>query len=352
MSKKSHRNAASSPGSTSSLPHRTTARNQSDLADALAARIPGYSKERFPHLQLDQDAALRLLDLVDPAFRKWVGPDKIQSFIGKLEALHVSAYTEHMRSPRNLRSNVNLEKLSKEIDRFHDTLLMIESTLSPLFNATSILFESNPLWKSFDPPGAPPRDFDSSLDDLIRSSQYLQSIVIKIHSLARDFEEISLDAQEDFFFRGKSGRERRAFQTIYAFIKKGGGFGATTFIARQIAAIYKLTFGSSVTYSRLKNDYSRAQKRKKLTSTERQFHDGNSLRFACVLIRELRLDDFMERDLLTDRDAPFPWLETAKGIQNNPWEQVKNKIGTIWENDKKRPNKSQIFSWMTPETSK
>ena len=229
------------------------------------------------------------------------------------------------------------------------------TSCSLTFDAISTLFVApfagGPLGTFYDG-GDSPREFNSTIFEMINASHYLQLLIIKIKWISEVFEGMTPDEQEDFFFRGRSDRERRAFQTIFSFVKKGGGVGPTAFIARQIATVYKLTFESPVSYSRLKHLDTLEERGNKLTSTERQFHDGNSLRFACVLIRELRLDDFMERDLLTDRDAPFPWLETAKGIQNNPWEQVKNKIGTIWENDKKRPNKSQIFSWMTPETSK
>lgn len=311
---------------------------------------------------VNEPALDRIFDLVnspDTQAKKQIPFDKIKlpNVLEGFRQLYRLALAEHAKNSRELRSTIDkavsqlqndlasLQKRLTSIDQFGELFQAITLDLH-LQQKTELVPFSDTLMRLHD-----------SLNETQAVTNHLQRCIV-------DFDRMNEPQQLEWASGGKSELERQVRSLLYSYFRKRSVLGPETVTARGIAQLYEFIYENPVSFSRTKMEFS--------SNRRRQFHDGLPLRFACAVIQQLKLYEFMappkvqgvsmysglsspaagRRKVydygdpvpggIANPDHPFPW-ETRQDEQSvqehgddNPWESIKNTIAGVWEKDKLR----------------
>ena len=297
---------------------------------------------------ITEDMAQAILDEADPDAHFVKSDADFQLFLTGLRDLYLKAFGEYSRRSRELRSSLNKKKIGKIIENIRGWRALLDE-LDPakdFFQATSVYRKAL----------APPKDSDSNyrqnddrlpfhsdvsarLDDAI--VEYID-ILEHAQKCLNDFDGLSAEQQNKFFFVGENPLAAQAVKAMYPFLRKGG-LEPEHYIARNIANIYRRIMGSDISYNNIPKDQAVYDDGERVPHGSRQFYDGLGLKLVCVIVRELKLYEFITVGAPSDPTAPFPWQEQEIDGKPNPWEATKNRFANIWENDKKRADRGELF---------
>lgn len=294
------------------------------------------------------DMAQAILDEADLDAHFVKSDADFQLFLTGLRDLYVKAFGEHSRRSRELRSSLNKKKISKIINKIRRWRALLDD-LDPakeFFQATSVyrraLAPLNDGDSSFRQNGGRlpfHSDVSARLDDAI--VEYVD-ILEHAQKCLNDFDGLSAEPQDKFFFVDENPLAAQAVRAMYPFLRKGG-LDPEHYIARNIANIYLRITGRTIPYNNILKDRAVYDDGERVPPGSRQFHDGLGLKLVCVIVRELKLHEYISVGAPSDHTAPFPWQEQEIDGKPNPWEVTKNRFANIWENDKKRADRGELF---------
>jgi len=321
-------------------------------------------------LKLPHDLLEKILDKIKA--NREIPPEKLNGTIDRLEILYSLAVVHQQYSSRQMRSDLDLatKDILREIRKLQATLRNAAWMAEPLRLAAIHAWTENKRPQTSAQTGRTELVIPS--DSLQRIEQPLNELtrtLVHLQDTARDYDLLGGDsALLNWIGQGNTETGQLVRAELSTYFKKGGGIKPDTLIIRHIAELYEYAFDQkfSVTSSAGKASYeeklgdlelegldTRADSPKRVSRPPQ--YEGNALRFACVVINCLGLQNIIvpyeqsdlgyEPSVTGDREPDkydlinYNRTFALRG-RSVPYQHLADRIGHIWKNEAKRERRA------------
>lgn len=296
---------------------------------------------------ITEEMAQAILNEVDLDGTFVQSDEEFKVFLEGLRELYLIAFGEFSRRSKELRSLVDTTMLEDTAE----TITEWRTYLDRLEPAVEFLQASSVYRRAVLSSG------DSNQSNYVEELPFFSDVSARLNEAIIQYAELINYAQQRFiefdsldptqkqtlFFEDLNPLAAQAMRAMYPFLRDGKALQPEHYIARSIANLYRSITGQAIPYNGVPKDMSIYQKGERVAHGSRQFYDGVGLRLLCVIIRDLKLYDFITKGAPSDPNSPFPWQELDIDGKSNPWEVTKNRFANIWDNDKKRADRDHLF---------
>lgn len=318
-------------------------------------------------LKLPHDLLEKVLDQIQA--NREIPPEKLIGTTDRLELLYSLAVVHQQYSSRQMRSDLDLatKDLLREIRKLQATLRNTAWMEEPLrLAAIHAWTESKRQQSSAQTERTELFIPSDGLQQIEQPLNQLTETLAHLQDTASDYDLLGDDsALLKWIERGNTDTGQLVRAELSTYFKKGGGIRPDTLIIRRIAELYEHAFDQkfSVTSSAGKVSYEEklgdlaldgldtgADSSKKVSKPPQ--YEGNALRFACVVINCLGLQNIIipletrnPADDATATDDKENYNRTfALQGRSVPYERLADRVGHIWKNEAKRKRKASSSS--------
>ena len=283
-----------------------------------------------------------------------IAPTKHQGVIERLRELYLAVHTEHRLAPMNTRTKLDktlkpLLRQSRDLQQRigDDGIQWMNKILS--IAALDLHLQSKKSGTSSEKGTyIPPQDIlertEKSLSDFSKLLNHLCSMIDQ-------FDKLEPEEYPIWIGNAGNGREIYIRNEIVPHFRKRGGIGPGTIAVRHIAEIYKFAFERPFSINP-REPYERGRDDIEVDPANLPRYSGRSVKFACAVVRALKIDGIIvpltdkylsatEPDLdksQLDISALSRELAFAGETVRESW--LINRIGDLWINDSRQQEKT------------